>query len=602
MQDTVMTLPPYRHVSFPSAAMHVDRRADGTIIITPKTPLRSFEPSISEALARRAAEHPEKPYLAQRMGPDRAWHFKSYGDLKRDTDAVAQWMLNQAIRDQRPLLILSANSIAHAVMRYGAMSAGVPLCPVSVNYARIAGSYERLRHVVELIRPAVVFAEQASLYKGALEALDFGGAVIVTDDPSQLSVPAISYADVLATPVDASLADHISALDPDAPAAYMLTSGSTGKPKAVIHTQRMMATNINQALQVLSDAAGWHDVMLDWMPWSHVSGTSNLLATLMAGGTLYIDDGKPLPGLFEESLRNLREVPVSYFTNVPAGYAMLAEALEKDAEFRKSFFGKLRLFLYGGAGLSQPLYDKLQQMAIDTIGERIFFTTGYGATETTSGCMSIYFHSEEVGIGLPLPGVSVKLVPYGDRYEVRMKGDVVTRGYLNMPEKNAEVFDEEGFYKLGDAARFIDPDNPERGLAFAGRLAEEFKLNTGTWVSGGVVRAEALKALAPLAREALVAGERREYLGLLIWASDQAAADIADIPAFVRERLRAYNNSNPNKSMRIERVMFLTDPPSVDAHEVSEKGSINQALALGRRSADVERLYADNPDDSVIII
>ncbi|MDA5193841.1 AMP-binding protein [Govanella unica] len=599
MTEQAITLPPYRKVSFPSAAMNAEWREDGTIIVSPVTSLEAFVPSISSGLQRRAAHEPERMFLAQRKGLDRQWQFKTNADIKRETDAVAQWLLNLSIEGQRPMLILSANSIEHAVMRFGAMSAGVPICPVSVNYARIKGSYERLRHVVELIRPAVVFADDTAFYKDALESIDFADALIVTQHPESLSVPAVSYEAVLSTPVQAGLDDHIKALDPDAPAAYMLTSGSTGKPKAVIQTQRMMATNIQQALQVMREANGWADLVLDWMPWSHVAGTSNLLGTLMGGGSFYIDDGKPLPGLFEESIRNLKEIPVRYFSNVPAGYAMLADALERDDDLRRIFFSQLRLFLYGGAGLSQPLYDRLQRMAIESTGERIFFTTGYGATETTSGSMSIYYHSEEVGIGLPLPGTTVKLVPYGDRYEVRMKGDVVTPGYLNMPEKNAEIFDDEGFYKLGDAARFIDPDNLQRGFAFAGRLAEEFKLDTGTWVSGGVVRAEALKALDPLAREALVCGERRAYIALLIWPSE---ATIGDIPAFVRERLRSYNATHGQKSMRIERVMFLSEPPSVDAHEVSEKGSINQLLALQRRAADVERLYADHPDDSVIVI
>lgn len=602
MTDIELAVPPFRPIKFPCSRMTTERHDDGTIIVTPKAKLNLVTQSVSQGLLDRMKQ-PDAPFIAQRVGPDRRWLIKTNSEIKSDIDAVTQWYLDLDNPDNRPVLILASNSIENAVIRLAALNAGLPYCPVSVNYARMKGSYDRLSHVIDLINPVAVYADDTAAFKDALETVDLKDAVIVTNDPSLLSKPSLSYQSLLETVVRTDITAHIDALDTKKPAAYMLTSGSTGRPKAVIQTQYMMANNISQALQVLGQDNGWLTMTMDWMPWSHVAGSANFLGAVVGGGAFYIDDGKPLPGLFDETIRNLKDVHLEAISNVPAGYAMLADAMEKDEDLRRNFFRDMKLCLYGGAGLSQPLYDRFQKLAIETVGSRVFFTTGYGATETTSGCMSIYYESEEVGIGLPLPGVSLKLVPHGgDRYEIRIKAPSVTPGYLNAPDKTAEAFDRDGYYKLGDAATFIDPNDIQRGFAFAGRLAEEFKLDNGTWVSGGHVRADILKALEPLAREALVCGERRPYLALLLWLNEQATANIPDVSAAVREKISAYNAHNPGSSKRIERVMFLVEPPSVDAHEVSDKGTINQSLAIERRRKDVERLYAQNPDDSVIII
>jgi feruloyl-CoA synthase len=368
----------------------------------------------------------------------------------------------------------------------------------------------------------------------------------------------------------------------------MLTSGSTSLPKAVIQTQRMLASNLAQGQQVLGATAGWDDVMLDWLPWNHVSGAYTKMGTLTSGGTLYIDGGRPMPGAFDESLQNLKEIAPKFYVNVPFGYAMLADAIEKDDELRRRFFGNLRLALYGGAGLPQALYDRFQQLSVDTVGERIFFTTGYGATETSSGCMAIYFPTEEVGIGLPMPGLTLKLVPNADRYEVRLKGPMITPGYLGFSEEdNRKIFDEEGFYRTGDAAQLHDPDDLGKGLKFAGRLAEEFKLSSGTWVSAGRLRAQLIEALSPLVSDLLICGENRDRLAILVWPK---APMNAELETELARRLRAFNEGR-GASERITSVGILTTPPSVDEHEVSDKGTINQRVALMRRAADVDRLY-----------
>jgi feruloyl-CoA synthase len=589
---------PFRQTFFPSAEMRVERRADGAILVTPVVELQPYVCNVPAELAAWAVRQPDHVYLAERTGRGGPWRQHSYAATRRDADAVAQWLLVHRIEPGRSLLILSGNSIAHAVVKYGAMSARVPACPVSVNYALMPGDFGRLRHVVALVRPAVVFAEQAATFRRALETVDFGDAIVVTDDPAALARPAVALSEVLATPVTAAVAQSIAAIEPDEPTCYMLTSGSTSLPKAVIQTQRMLASNLAQGRQVLGQTAGWSDVMLDWLPWNHVSGAYTLMGTLTSGGTLYIDGGRPMPGLFEESLRNLKEVAPKFYINVPFGYAMLADALDKDVELRQRFFGNVRLALYGGAGLPQALYDRLQQLAIDTIGERIFFTTGYGATETSSGCMAIYFPTEEVGIGLPMPGLTLKLVPNGARYEVRLRGPMITPGYLGSPEANRGIFDDEGFYRTGDAAQLHDPHDIGKGLKFAGRLAEEFKLATGTWVQAGRLRGEFLEAFAPLVSDVLVCGEHRGYVALLAWpkAPDGGPALAAELAT----RLQAFNRGR-GSSERVERLALLAAPPSVDQHEVSDKGTINQRVALARRADDVERLYATTPASDTIL-
>ena len=591
---------PFRETFFPSAEMRVERRADGSIHVVPVVELEPFNPNIPAELASWASKLAGKTYLAQRSARGAPWIEHTYGAMKRDADAVAQWLLDRTIERGRSMLILSGNSIAHAAMKFGAMTAGVPMCPVSVNYSLMPGDFGRLRHVIGLVRPAVVFAEKATVFKRALEALDLGDAVVVTDDPSQLARPAVSFASVLATATTGAVARSIEALDPDAPSAYMLTSGSTSLPKAVAQTQRMITSNLAQGRQVLGKTAGWREVMLDWLPWNHVSGAFTQMGVLTSGGTLYIDGGLPIPGRFEESIENLKEIAPAFYVNVPLGYTLLAEALERDAVLRERFFGNLRMVLYGGAGLPQALYDRLQGMSVETIGKRIFFTTGYGATETTSGCMSIYFPTEEVGIGLPMPGLALKLVPIGPRYEVRLRGQMVMKGYVSNPEANRDIFDDEGFYRTGDTAQFHDPSDIGKGLKFAGRLAEDFKLATGSWVSAGRLRTQLLEALAPLLSDVLVCGETNSYLALLAWPSAAGREAGVGLASQLAQRLATFNQGR-GASERIERLRLLDEPPSANAHEVSDKGTINQRVALERRSADVQLLYADPPDSATIL-
>jgi len=588
---------PFRPVEFPPVDLEIERRETGEILMTPRAPLELAARTVPEGLAAQAARVPDRAYMCEREGE--SWRRQTFAETAARAGAIARRIREIGPGPGRGVLIVSGNSIAHATMRYGAMAAGAPVTPTSANYALLGGDYDRLKHVVGLVKPAIIFAETAAC-ADAVAAVK-GGATVVSCEPGAFGANAEDYADWTADGDVADFAGLSRDIDPDAPAAYMLTSGSTGMPKAVIQTQRMLISNLSQGWACLGKAAGWDDVLLEWLPWSHVSGAFSSMAAAIFGGTFHIDGGKPAPGLFEQTIRNLREVPLKYFTNVPAGYAMLADALEKDDVLRETFFKDLRLMLYGGAGLPQTLYDRIQRLAVETVGCRIFFTTGYGSTESSSGCMSIYFDTEEVGIGLPMHGLTVKLVPDRDRYEVRLKGDMVMPGYLDAPEATAKAFDEDGFYRTGDTAVFKDPDDPAKGLGFAGRLAEEFKLATGTWVAGGAIHGELRRILEPYVLDLVLCGENLQEIGVLAWAKPGAPISGEALAAAVAGLIEAHNAENPQSSARIGRLLFLDEPPNANAHEVSDKGSVNQALVRRRRADDVERLYAEPAAPGVIV-
>jgi feruloyl-CoA synthase len=597
---------PYRPVEFLPVDLDVTKTADGALLVRSRFDLMAHEQVLPRVLATQAQAKSDAPYLRQRQGADRAWATLTFGQFKAQTDSVAQWLLNQNFGANASALILSGNSLAHAVFKFGAFSAGIPVCPISVNYGMAKADFGRLRHVVNLIKPAIVFVEDAGPFTKALSDVDFGDAIFVSATPDGVSQRCVSWADVLAVKPGADVNARIDSLKADGIAAYMLTSGSTGRPKAVIQTHAMLAANTFQAIQTMGKAAGWDGPMLDWLPWNHVSGATAPFLALAMGGTLHIDEGRPMPGLFEESLQNLREVGGSYYVNVPLGYALLADALAADADLRQKFFGPLRIMLYGGSGLPQPLLDRLQDMAIETVGHKIMGCSAYGATETTSGFMAVHFLTDKVGIGLPMPGVDLKLVPDGHRYEVRVRGPITTPGYLNEPEKSLTMFDEDGFYSLGDYASFIDPDDISRGLAFAGRLAEEFKLASGTWVRAGQLKADLQRILSPHIADLVICGDGGRELGIMVWPSAQAVQEMASKPDFLRQQLKsalsAHNATHGGQSTRIARALILTEPPVVEAHEISDKGTINRMAVIERRAQSVADLFAEPAPDSVIAL
>lgn len=607
---------PFKPLKQKPPKITVRRAADGTVYVASDYPLGEMKRSTVHLLEERAAMHPERRFIGER-GVDGQWVFISYGEANAKADAVASALLARGMTADTPLMVLSSNSIAHAVMALGAMKAGVPVAPVSVPYSLMSSDFSKLRHVVVLTRPKMIFADHGDLYAKALAAVG-EGAEIVTQTGN---IPgATAYDDLLKSNTSPDVRAAMEKIGHDTVAKYLFTSGSTGMPKGVIQTHRMMMAQLAAGEALRSEAPDPDEIpqSLEWMPWNHISaGNIGFNANLNAGGTIYLDAGKPIPGMFDQTIANLREVSPRVFGSAPIAFAMLADAMERDPGLRASFFRNLEYMGYGGATLSSDIYDRMQALAVAETGFRIPLTTMYGATET-QGVTVVHWVTERVGlIGLPVPGITLKLVPNGAKLEVRVKGPTVTPGYLNDPKKTTEVFDDEGFYSLGDAARFLDDNKPELGLVFDGRVTEDFKLSSGTWVSTGTLRADAVAACTPLVQDAVVCGLDKPYIALLAWPNIAAAKKIAGLAdgvtpqeaiahpkvvAHLREALARHNKSGGGSSTRIARIHLMLEPPSIDGHEITDKGYVNQAATAARRANLVERLYQEPPADDVIVV
>ena len=605
---------PFKPLAMKGPDVTVERRPDGSIVITSNHPPGEGPRSIAHLLAAKAAEHPDRPYIKQREPNHGPWRGVTYGEALRAVEGVAQWLLDRGLGPEDSVMILSGNSIEHALMTLGAYTAGVPAAPISPAYSLISTDHAKLKHCFEKVAPRVVFAQHGALFAKALEtlkALDPTLAVI-TADGAEGTVP---FAEVAGTAPTAAVEAARETLGPATVAKYLFTSGSTGLPKAVPQTHGMMAGVIagQEGLRLPDSADAEVPQSLEWMPWSHISaGNIGFNAVLWAGGALHIDEGKPLPGLFETTIKNLYEVSPIVFGSAPIAFSMLAEAMENDPVLRRSFFRNLRYMGYGGATLSNDVYDRIQALAVAETGQRIPLTTMYGATET-QGITVTHWITERVGlVGLPLPGIQLKLAPSGGKYEVRVKGPTVAAGYHKDPEKTAAAFDEEGFYRLGDAARFVDPDDPAKGLVFDGRVTEDFKLDSGTWVSVGVLRPDLVAACSPYVHDAVITGQDKPFAGAMFWPSPAGlAALVADpgpgtplekLVAILKARLAAFNTTAGGSSRRIGRFTILTEPPSIDAGEITDKGYVNQRCALERRADRVEALYAKAPGEGVFTV
>ncbi len=615
----VLTKPGFRKIEWLERDIAVDRRPDGVIVLKSRIPLQPYEKHIPASLAKWAKQAPERIWLAQRGGADRQWRKVSYGEAKRTVDGLTQGLLNLGIAEGRPVTILSGNSIEHALMTQAAMQARLPAAPVSPAYSLMSQDHLKLKYLFNLVKPAVVMVQDGPTFEKALKALDLTGVTVVHVLRPCDGIKSVSFADLAATPVTKAVEESIAKITPDTVGKLLFTSGSTGMPKAVINTQEMMCANAAMMMQVRPrDPNGPPSIVLDWMPWNHtMGGNAGFHPILVDGGTLYIDDGRPMPGQLEETLRNLREVSPTYYANVPAGYAALAAAMERDDALCRSFFKNLTIMGYGGARLPDDLYDRMQALAVKATGERIVFYTGWGSTETAPTSTGTYWDTERVGlIGLPFPGVELKMVPCGSKYELRLRGVNVTPGYFGQPDLTKKMFDEEGFYCIGDAGVFVDENDPLKGIVFAGRVVEDFKLTTGTFVHVGSLRTDAIAAATPAVHDALVAGQDREFIGLLAWPNLHACRQLvgnpdatfeevirhSDVIACVKRGLEAHNASATGSSMRIARAMLMAEPPSIDGNELTDKGYINQRAGLERRAALVERLYADKPGEDVIVL
>ena len=616
----VLIKPGFRKIEWLKRDIDVERRPDGVIVLKSRIPLQAYEKHIPAYLAKWAQQAPERIWLAQRAGADRQWRKLSYGEAKRQVDGLTQGLLNLGLAPGRAVAILSGNSIEHALMTQAAMQARFPAAPVSPAYSLMSQDHVKLKYLFGLIKPAVVMVQDGPAFEKALKALDLSGVTVVHVARPCDGIKSVAFADLAATPVTRAVEESIAKITPDTVGKLLFTSGSTGMPKAVINTHAMMCANAAMMMQVRPrDPAGPLPTVLDWMPWNHtMGGNAAFHPVLVDGGALYIDDGRPMPGQIEETLRNLREISPTYYANVPAGYAALASAMEKDDALCRSFFKNLSVMAYGGARLPDDLYDRMQALAVKTTGERIVFYTGWGSTETAPTSTGTYWDTERVGlIGLPFPGVELKMVPVGSKYELRLRGVNVTPGYFGRDDLTKAAFDEEGFYCIGDAGVFVDDNDPLQGIIFAGRVVEDFKLTTGTFVHVGSLRTDAIAVATPVVQDALVAGQDRPFIGLLAWPNlhacrqivgkaDASYEEVVRHPAVIaclKQGLEAHNASTSGaSSMRIARAMLMVEPPSIDGNELTDKGYINQRAGLERRAALVEKLYADNPGDDVIVL
>ena len=616
----VMAKPAFRKIEWLKRDIAVERRPDGVIVLKSRIPLKAYEKHIPASLAKWAGEAPSRVWLAQRAGPDRQWRKVSFGEAKRTVDGLTQALLNLKLEPGSPVAILSGNSIEHALMTQAAMQARLPAAPVSPAYSLMSHDHVKLKYLFDLIKPRVVMVQDGPAFEKALKALPLDGITVIHVARPCDGITSLAFSDLAATPVTSEVEQSIAAVTPDTVGKLLFTSGSTGMPKAVINTQAMMCANAAMMMQVRPrDSNAPQATYLDWMPWNHTMGGNALFnPVLTEGGTLYIDDGRPMPGLIEETLRNLREISPTYYANVPAGYAALATAMEKDDALCRSFFRNLGLMAYGGARLPDDLYERMQALAVRATGERIVFYTGWGSTETAPTATGTYWDTERVGlIGLPFPGVELKMVPVGAKYELRLRGINVTPGYFGRPDLTRAAFDEEGFYCIGDAGVFVDPADPVQGIIFAGRVVEDFKLTTGTFVHVGSLRTDAIAAASPVVQDALVTGQDRPFVGLLAWPNLHACRQIVgnaeasyeevvghpDVLACLKRGLEAHNKSTEGaSSMRVARAMLMVEPASIDGNELTDKGYINQRAGLDRRASLVERLYADPPGEDVIVL
>jgi len=609
---------PLRAISFGNPAVSIDRRDDGTIYLRPKIPLGEYPARLTDRLHHWAKAEPNRVFMAER-GADPGWRQITYAQLLDMSRCIASALLSRDLSAEKPIVILSGNSIDHALLAFGALYAGIPFCPVSPAYSLISRDYGKLAFLMKLLTPGLVFADDAGKFADALSANVPAGTEIVASrgDVSGRKVTMLS--ELLSTPEHPGLDAAHDAIGPDTIAKFLLTSGSTGNPKAVINTQRMICANQMMLRETLAFLKDEPPVIVDWLPWNHTfGGNHNIGLTLFNGGSMYLDAGKPMPGGIEETVRNLREISPTVYFNVPKGYESLLPYLRDDSALRAKFFHRLHAMFFSGAALSPFIWNSLDELAVQETGFRVPMLTGLGATETAPFFMSVRPDTSRSGhVGLPVSGNDAKLIPNNGKLEVRAKGPNVTPGYWRQPELTAAAFDDEGFYKFGDAIKPVVADDFSAGFDFDGRIAEDFKLASGTWVSVGPLRARFVAACAPLVRDVVIAGINRDEVSALVildldgcrlinptLAFDDLPATAADplIRDAFRERFFNFLATATGSSTRITRAILIDTPLSIDRGEVTDKGSINQRAVLDHRGLLIDELYSPTPAAHVITL
>jgi feruloyl-CoA synthase len=612
------TRAPLRAISFGDPEVSVERRDDGTIYLRPKIPIGDYPVRLTDRLHHWATTEPNRVFMAEREAGG-GWRQITYAQLLVLTQHIASALLTRGLSAERPIVILSGNSIDHALMAFGALYAGIPFCPVSPAYSLVSKDYGKLGYLIKLLTPGLVFAEDAGKFADALIANVPAQTEIVASHSAVPGRKVTMLDELLAVPEHPRLDAAHDAIGPDTIAKFLLTSGSTGHPKAVINTQRMICANQVMLRETLAFLKDEPPVIVDWLPWNHTfGGNHNVGLTLFNGGSMYLDEGKPMPGGIEETVRNLREISPTVYFNVPKGYESLLPYLRDDRALRGKFFQRLHAMFFSGAALSPYVWNSLDQLAVQETGFRVPVLTGLGATETSPFFMSVRPATSRSGhVGLPVSGNDAKLVPNNGKLEVRAKGPNVTPGYWRQPELTAAAFDEEGFYKFGDALKPVDVNDFSAGFDFDGRIAEDFKLASGTWVSVGPLRARFVAACAPLVRDVVIAGINRDEISALVILDLDgcrlvnpklppgdlaAAASDPPIREAFRERLIKFLATATGSSTRITRAVLIDTPLSIDRGEVTDKGSINQRAVLDHRAALIEQLYSPTPPAHVITL
>ena len=577
--------------------------SDGTLMLHCCVPLTGVETNIVNYLERWAKDAPERVFLAQRA-PDRSWETVAYADAWRRVQGIAQGLIDAGHQGEQAVMILSSASIEHGLVTLAAMLIGAPVVPVSPAYSLLPEARPRLHDIAALIRPAFVFVQAEAPFEAVRGMPDLARASWISAAGGPASVAVTEWCALVASD---AVRRRRAAVDGDTIAKILFTSGSTGSPKGVINTQSMLCHAIASASALIADPQAG-TIFVDWMPWHHTMGGNSVLhGTLRSGGTLYIDDGKPLPGQFERSIENLRDGRPTVMQSVPAAYGLLVAALERDDDFRVAFFSRLERLIYAGASLPADIWDRMQALAVRTRGRPIDFGSALGTTETGPGITVTHWASDGNGeIGLPVAGVEIKLLPVEDRYEIRVRGPNVTPGYYGRPDLTEAAFDEDGFYRTGDLVQLIDPARPAAGLRFAGRLSENFKLANGSWVATSELRLAVLEACRPLIGDVVLAGSDRADIRAMFWpasGSDLSAPDsLSALAEAIAARLADFNACHHGATHRIAAFRILTDPPSIGAGETTDKGYVNQRGVLARRAPLVDDLYAAHPSSDVILI
>jgi feruloyl-CoA synthase len=567
-------------------------RADGSFVLRSPRPLQPYARCIGDWLDHWARFAPQTVFLAEKTALG-DWQRVSYGEVRRKVGRLAQGLLDARL-PPGPIVILSDNSIDAALLGLAAMYVGRPMCTVSSAYSRLATEFSKITGILNLLQPAVVYASDVTIYGPAIRAWAGDARVVVSEGADSLE-GAMSLG-LIEAEETSSVADAAAAIRPDDHAKYLLTSGSTGQPKVVINTHRMLCANQQQIAQAWPFLARQKLTLLDWLPWSHTFGANhNFNMVLSHGGTLYIDDGRPVPGLIEKTLANLRVVRPNFYFSVPRGFDMMLPYLEKDAELAEQVFRDMEGVFYSGAALPQSVWRRLEAVVAKVRDRPLWFTSAWGATETAPAITTVHWEIREAGcLGLPLAGAELKFVPNGGKLELRARGPNVFPGYLNQPEQTASAFDEEGFYRIGDAGRLLDPADPRRGVAFDGRVAEDFKLTSGTWVSVGTLRPRIVTAMAPHVADVVVTGHDRADIGVLVFPTPQARSLPADeLRAAILGGLRRLRSEGGGSSQVPTRALLQEEPPSIESGEITDKGYINQRAVITRRATEIAELYAD---------